>query len=263
MSVAGAVEGLTARDSPAQAGAGGPSVLAARGLVKRYGGRAVVDGVDLEVRSGEVVGLLGPNGAGKTTTFYLMVGLVRPDEGRVWLNGQDVTDWPVYRRSRLGIGYLAQEPSVFRRLSVEDNLRAVLQLRGADPREIRRRVDVLLEEFGLAHVRGTKAALLSGGLRRRTEVTRALALDPRFLLLDEPFTGVDPIAVADLQRLVRQLVGRGIGVLITDHNVRETLAITDRAYIIYQGRILVSGPSRIIAEDAEARRHYFGEHFRL
>lgn len=263
MSVAGAVEGVTAREPPAQAGAGGPSVLGARGLVKRYGGRAVVDGVDLEVRSGEVVGLLGPNGAGKTTTFYLMVGLVRPDEGRVWLNGQDVTDWPVYRRSRLGIGYLAQEPSVFRRLSVEDNLRAVLQLRGANPREIRRRVDALLEEFGLAHVRRVKAALLSGGLRRRTEVTRALALNPRFLLLDEPFTGVDPIAVADLQRLVRELVGRGIGVLITDHNVRETLAITDRAYIIYQGRILVSGPSRVIAEDSEARRHYFGEHFRL
>ena len=251
----GVSEGLAPRPEPA--------TLEGRGLVKRYGPRTVVDGVSLQVRAGEVVGLLGPNGAGKTTTFYLLAGLVRPDGGQVLLAGHDVTRWPVYRRGRLGLAYLAQDPSVFRRLTVEENLRAVLQIRGVRGQAMQERIDALLEEFGLTHVRHVKASQLSGGLRRRTEVTRALALAPRFLLLDEPFTGVDPIAVADLQRIVRDLTRRGIGVLITDHNVRETLAITDRAYIIHQGRILASGPSHVIARDAAARRYYFGEDFEL
>ena len=240
-----------------------PATLEGRGLVKRYGPRTVVDGVTLHVRAGEVVGLLGPNGAGKTTTFYLLAGLVRPDGGEVWLAGHDVTRWPVYRRGRLGLAYLAQDPSVFRRLTVEENLWAVLQIRGLRGQAMERQIEALLAEFGLTSVRHTRAAHLSGGLRRRTEVTRALALGPKFLLLDEPFTGVDPIAVADLQRMVRDLARRGIGVLITDHNVRETLAITDRAYILHQGRILVSGPSHAIAQDATARRYYLGEDFRL
>ncbi|MEW6046602.1 MAG: LPS export ABC transporter ATP-binding protein [Bacillota bacterium] len=238
-------------------------ILAARNLVKRYGGRPVVDGVSLEVRGGEVVGLLGPNGAGKTTTFYLMVGLVRPDGGEILLDGREITRLPVYRRSRLGLAYLAQEPSVFRRLTVEQNVEAVLELTALSRQEIRARTAQLLTQFSLAKLRHHRAASLSGGERRRTEIARALALRPRFLLLDEPFTGVDPIAVADLQHIVRALVEQGIGVLITDHNVRETLAITDRAYIIHQGRILVAGPFEEIARDELARRYYFGESFSM
>ena len=239
------------------------SLLAARNLVKRYGGRTVVDGVSLEVRGGEVVGLLGPNGAGKTTTFYLMVGLVRPDGGQILLDGRDITNLPVYRRGRLGLAYLAQEPSIFRRMTVEQNVEAVLELRGFRRDERRRRAQQLLERFGLSRLRAARADSLSGGERRRAEIARALAMEPRFLLLDEPFTGVDPIAVADLQHIVRDLVQQGMGVLITDHNVRETLAITDRAYIIHQGRILVEGPSEAIARDATARRYYLGEAFSL
>ncbi|HEY8498919.1 MAG TPA: LPS export ABC transporter ATP-binding protein [Limnochordales bacterium] len=244
-------------------GASGGHVLAARQLVKRYGGRAVVDGVSLEVRSGEVVGLLGPNGAGKTTTFYLVVGLVRPDAGQILLDGRDITGLPVYRRSRLGLAYLAQEPSIFRRMTVEQNVEAVLELKGLGPAERRRRAGAALERFGLGSLRRARAATLSGGERRRAEIARAMALEPRFLLLDEPFTGVDPISVAELQRIVRGLVEQGVGVLITDHNVRETLAITDRAYIIHQGRILVEGPSQEVARDAAARRYYLGESFSL
>lgn len=244
-------------------GASGGHVLAARQLVKRYGGRAVVDGVSLEVRSGEVVGLLGPNGAGKTTTFYLVVGLVRPDAGQILLDGRDITSLPVYRRSRLGLAYLAQEPSIFRRMTVEQNVEAVLELKGLGPAERRRRAGAALERFGLGSLRRARAATLSGGERRRAEIARAMALEPRFLLLDEPFTGVDPISVAELQRIVRGLVEQGVGVLITDHNVRETLAITDRAYIIHQGRILVEGPSQEVARDAAARRYYLGESFSL
>ncbi|MBE3599419.1 MAG: LPS export ABC transporter ATP-binding protein [Limnochordaceae bacterium] len=237
--------------------------LEARGLVKRYGGRPVVDGISLEVGAGEVVGLLGPNGAGKTTTFYLIVGLVRPDGGAIVLGDRDITRMPVYRRSRMGLAYLAQEPSVFRRMTVEQNLDAVLQLRRMPAGERRQVARRLLEQFGLVSLAKSRAASLSGGERRRAEVARALALEPRFLLLDEPFTGVDPIAVADLQGIIRTLVEQGIGVLITDHNVRETLAITDRAYIIHQGRILASGPSESIAKDAAARRYYFGDDFQL
>jgi len=243
--------------------AAGRPLLEARQLVKRYGGRAVVDGVSLEVRPGEVVGLLGPNGAGKTTTFYLVVGLVRPDGGQILLDGRDITGLPVYRRCRLGLAYLAQEPSIFRRMTVQQNVEAVLELKGWGPSERRRRALEALERFGLAELRGARADTLSGGERRRAEIARAMALEPRLLLLDEPFTGVDPISVADLQQIVRALVGQGMAVLITDHNVRETLAITDRAYIIHQGRILVEGPSQEVARDAVARRYYLGETFSL
>ncbi len=243
---------------------GGRPLLEARQLVKRYGGRAVVDGVTLEVRPGEVVGLLGPNGAGKTTTFYLMVGLVRPDGGQILLDGRDITALPVYRRCRLGLAYLAQEPSIFRRMTVLQNVEAVLELRGWAPAERRRRALASLERFGLAELRAARADTLSGGERRRAEIARAMALEPRLLLLeDEPFTGVDPISVAELQRIVRALVEQGMAVLVTDHNVRETLAITDRAYIIHQGRILVEGPSQEVASDEVARRYYLGETFSL
>jgi len=237
--------------------------IVATGLVKAYHGRRVVDGVDLRVERGEVVGLLGPNGAGKTTTFYMIVGLERCDGGRIELDGQDITRLPMYRRARLGIGYLAQEASVFRRLTVEENVLAVLEAVGV-PREQRRaRVDALLEEFRLTHVRHQYGFMLSGGERRRTEIARALAANPSFLLLDEPFAGVDPIAVADLQEVIAQLRSKGLGVLITDHNVRETLAITDRAYIMHEGRILVAGDSKAIASDPVARKFYLGERFRL
>ena len=224
--------------------------LRAEHLVKTYRGRHVVDGASFSVKQGEIVGLLGPNGAGKTTSFYSVVGLVRPDEGRVLLDDQELTDLPMYRRAQLGIGYLAQEASVFRKLSVEDNIAAVLEWRGFNRTEVRRRTDELLEEFSLTKVRSSRGELLSGGERRRTEIARCLASDPKFILLDEPFAGVDPIAVEDIQTIVARLADeRGIGVLITDHNVHETLAITDRTYLMFEGKIIKSGTAEELAEE--------------
>ncbi len=240
-----------------------PLVLRADGLVKRYRRRNVVDGVSLEVRQGRCVGLLGPNGAGKTTSFYMIVGMIRPDRGRIFLGDEDITRMPMYRRARRGIGYLAQEASVFTNLSVEDNLHAVLEFQPISKAERTARVERLIEEFGLERVRRSKGYVLSGGERRRTEIARALATEPRFLLLDEPFAGVDPIAVEDIQHIVAGLRDRGIGVLITDHNVHETLAITDRAYLMYEGQIFQEGTAEALAEDPEVRRRYLGEKFTL
>jgi len=232
-------------------------------LTKSYHGRRVVDGVSLQVDRGEVVGLLGPNGAGKTTTFYMIVGLERAASGRILLDGVDVSHLPMYKRARMGIGYLAQEPSVFRKLTVEENIEAILENRGIRGGAAKKRVEELLEEFDIGHVRKQKGYALSGGERRRTEIARALAADPSYLLLDEPFAGVDPIAVAEIQSIIAHLKNRGIGILITDHNVRETLAITDRAYILHQGKILVSGPSKMVAQNEIARKFYLGEGFTL
>ena len=240
-----------------------PNELQARGLTKRYGRRTVVSDVHLTVRPGEIVGLLGPNGAGKTTTFYMIVGMVRPNAGRIFLGDEDVTRLPMYKRARRGVGYLAQETSVFRKLTVEDNLHAVLEFHGLSRKERRARVNELIEEFGLERVRQSKGYTLSGGERRRTEIARALATRPRFFLLDEPFAGVDPIAVEDIQSIVADLRERGIGVLITDHNVHETLAITDRAYLLYEGNILKAGTAEDLAADPEVRRRYLGENFTL
>ncbi len=240
-----------------------PTVLRAEGLVKRYKRRAVVQDVHLRVKQGEVVGLLGPNGAGKTTTFYMIVGMVRPSAGRVFMGAEDITRVPMYKRARRGIGYLAQETSVFRQLSVEANLHAVLEFQPITKAERKRRVETLIEEFGLERVRRSKGYMLSGGERRRTEIARALATRPKFFLLDEPFAGVDPIAVEDIQSIVAALKERGIGVLITDHNVHETLAITDRAYLLYEGQILKAGTAEALAEDPEVRRRYLGEKFTL
>lgn len=239
------------------------SVLRAEDLVKEYGGRRVVDRVTIEVRQGEIVGLLGPNGAGKTTTFYLIVGLVRPQRGRVLLEGRDLSGMPMYKRARMGIGYLSQEPSVFRGLTALQNITAVLEVQGVPKEERERRAREILERLGIGHLAGQKADTLSGGERRRLEIARALVLQPRFMLLDEPFVGVDPIAVEDVQKIVVQLKEWGIGVLITDHNVRETLRITDRAYIIADGKILVEGSAKFLANDPEARKIYLGERFRL
>jgi lipopolysaccharide export system ATP-binding protein len=238
-------------------------VLRAQGLVKRYGGRTVVQDVSIEVRPREVVGLLGPNGAGKTTTFYMIVGLVRPDAGEVCIGSGGATGVPVEVRVRAGLGYLAQEPSIFRRLTVEENILLVLEQRGVFAAVRHRLMDQLLEEFGLRDVRRQPAWTLSGGERRRVEIARALALEPTFLLLDEPFTGIDPRSVQELQETVRYLRQRGLGVVITDHNVRDTLAITDRAEIIHEGRILFSGEPDQVLESPEARRLYLGEGFRL
>jgi len=238
--------------------------LEAQSLVKTYRGRNVVDGASFSVNQGEIVGLLGPNGAGKTTSFYSVVGLVRPDEGRVLLDGQDVTGLPMYRRAQLGIGYLAQEASVFRKLSVEDNIAAVLEWRGFNRTEVARRTEELLGEFSLRKVRKNRGDLLSGGERRRTEIARCLASDPKFILLDEPFAGVDPIAVEDIQSIVARLADeRGIGVLITDHNVHETLAITDRTYLMFEGKIIKSGTAEELADDDVVRRVYLGQNFSL
>jgi lipopolysaccharide export system ATP-binding protein len=253
----------TTRRSGAEAPFGGPGVLAVRGLQKSYRGRTVVQGAELYVRNGEAVGLLGPNGAGKTTIFYMVTGLVSPDKGVVSLDGHDVTNLPMYRRARLGIGYLPQEASIFRGLNVEDNIRGVLEVTEPNRQERERKLDALLEEFNIARLRKAPAIALSGGERRRCEIARALAGDPSFMLLDEPFAGIDPIAVGDIQNLVRHLTGRGIGVLITDHNVRETLALTDRAYIIHSGKVLTEGrPDEIVANE-DVRRLYLGEDFRL
>ncbi len=237
--------------------------LAARGLRKVYRGRAVVDAVDLDIRPGEVTGLLGPNGAGKTTTFYIIVGFIRPDAGAVVLAGRDISKLPMYRRARLGIGYLPQESSIFRKLTVEENVLAILETLPLSRAERRERLEALLEEMGVAHVRRSHGYQLSGGERRRVEIARALVTQPRFMLLDEPFAGIDPIAVADLQRSVAKLRQRGLGVLITDHNVRETLSITDRAYIMYEGRIELAGTSAEIVRDEKAKRIYLGESFRM
>jgi lipopolysaccharide export system ATP-binding protein len=234
-----------------------------RGLTKRYGDRNVVDHLDLEVRPGEVVGLLGPNGAGKTTSFNMMVGGIRPTSGRVYLGEEDITDLPMFQRARLGVVYLPQEPSVFRKLSVADNINAILETVEPDAQLRRERLGELLNELGLADKAGRRADSLSGGERRRVEITRALVLDPKFLLLDEPFTGIDPIAVIDIQKIVEQLKLRGIGIVITEHKVREALAICDRAYVIKDGRIVRHGSPQEIAADPQVREIYLGENFEL
>ena len=237
--------------------------LRAEDLVKTYSGRRVVDGVSLSVDGGEIVGLLGPNGAGKTTTFYLVVGLVAPDAGSVWLSGSDITREPMYRRAREGVSYLPQEPSVFRKMTAEENLLAILETLDLSRSEQRERCDELIAEFGLEKVRRSRAYSLSGGERRRLEIARSLVLSPSFLLLDEPFAGIDPLAVLEIQRIVRRLAGSGIGILVTDHNVRETLKIVDRAYIINNGRILRSGTPLALSSDALVREVYLGEEFTL
>ncbi|HEV2490459.1 MAG TPA: LPS export ABC transporter ATP-binding protein [Candidatus Acidoferrales bacterium] len=237
--------------------------LQAAELSKSYRGRKVVDDVSLEIQQGEVVGLLGPNGAGKTTTFYILVGLARPDYGRVLLDGEDISDLPMYQRARSGISYLPQEPSVFRKLSVEENLLAVLEILPLTPEQRRDRVEELLAEMGLESLRNSKGYMLSGGERRRLEIARSLALRPSFVLLDEPFSGIDPLTVVDLQRIIKDLSAAGIGVLVTDHNVRETLAVTNRAYIIHDGKIFRAGTPAELSSDSEVRRVYLGDNFRL
>jgi lipopolysaccharide export system ATP-binding protein len=239
------------------------TVLSATGLIKTYAGRAVVKGVSLEINGGEIVGLLGPNGAGKTTTFSIVVGLVRPDAGEVRLGGRDVTDLPMYRRARAGISYLPQEPSVFRKMTVEQNLLAILETLDLTHAERQERADQLLGEFGLEALRDHKAYTLSGGERRRVEIARSLVVSPYFLLLDEPFAGIDPIAVLDIQAIARRLASSGIGVLVTDHNVRETLSIVDRAYIIHGGEILRAGTPLALSSDAVVKKIYLGEAFQL
>lgn len=237
--------------------------LQAKALEKSYGRRSVVRGIEFHVEPGEIVGLLGPNGAGKTTCFHMIVGLIRPDNGQILLRGSAITRDPMYRRARLGIGYLSQEPSIFRRLTVEENLWAILQMREGPEAERRAKMEKLLAELGLVALRRQIAATLSGGEKRRCEVARALVTDPQFLLLDEPFVGIDPLAVADLQNVVKKLKAKGIGVLITDHNVRDTLEIVDRAYIMYEGRVLREGGARELLADPEARRVYLGEKISL
>ena len=238
-------------------------VLSGINLRKIYGDREVVKGISIKVNRGEVVGLLGPNGAGKTTTFYMITGMIRPNEGIVKLNGTDITNLPMYKRARYGIGYLAQESSVFTKLSVEDNLRLVLEMTTLTKDEQTQRLEKLLDDFSITHIRNNKAFNLSGGERRRTEIARALVMEPNFILLDEPFSGIDPIAVEDIQQIIFDLKSRNIGVLITDHNVRETLSITDRSYLLYEGNILKSGSAREMTEDEEARRLYLGSKFKM
>jgi len=237
--------------------------LEAKEIVKKYKGRTVVKGVSVEVNRGEIVGLLGPNGAGKTTSFYMIVGLVQPFSGSIHLNGENITSLPMYKRAKMGVGYLPQEASVFRKLSVEDNVLAILQHMPYSKAEQKRKLEELLEEFSLTHVRSNFGDRLSGGERRRTEIARALASDPDFILLDEPFAGVDPIAVEDIQRIVSQLKDRNIGILITDHNVQETLSITDRTYLMYEGNILRSGTAEDLASDPVVREKYLGQNFEL
>ncbi len=230
---------------------------------KSYKGRKVVNGVSIEVKQGEIVGLLGPNGAGKTTSFYMIVGLVKPDEGRVFLDELDITDYPMYKRAQLGLGYLPQEVSVFRKLSVEDNILSILEMTDLNKTERTERLEQLLEEFSLTHVRKTLGNRLSGGEKRRTEIARALATNPKFVLLDEPFAGVDPIAVEDIQSIVSDLKKKNIGILITDHNVQETLSITDRAYLLFEGNILKTGTAEELASDEQVRKVYLGQNFVL
>lgn len=238
-------------------------ILRAEHIVKRYKSRNVVQGVSFDVNRGEIVGLLGPNGAGKTTSFYMVVGLVKPNEGRIFLDDRDITREPMYKRAQLGVGYLPQEASVFRKLSVEDNLKAVLEMSGKNKAEQKDKLESLLQEFGLEKIRKTRGDFLSGGERRRTEIARALAVDPNFILLDEPFAGVDPIAVEDIQNIVSQLKTKNIGILITDHNVQETLSITDRAYLLFEGKILKSGTAEELAADEQVRKVYLGQNFVL
>ncbi|MDD2717446.1 MAG: LPS export ABC transporter ATP-binding protein [Candidatus Wallbacteria bacterium] len=237
--------------------------LSTNKIVKIFSRRKVVNEVSMEVRRGEVVGILGPNGAGKTTTFYMIVGLITPDSGRVMIDNTEITSWPMYKRARQCIGYLAQEPSIFRKLTVRENISAILEFMNLPVDEIRIRTDALLEELSITNLADSVAYTLSGGERRRAEIARSLATEPAFMLLDEPFAGVDPIAVADIQEIVKQLKKRGLGVIITDHNVRETLSITDRSYIINQGEILISGTAEEIADSEVARKIYLGEKFRL
>lgn len=232
-------------------------------IVKVYKDRMVVKGVDLHVKSGEIVGLLGPNGAGKTTSFYMMVGFIRPTQGQVFIDGQDVTNLPMYERARHGLGYLAQEPTIFKGLTVEENLLAVLERILDDKKEQKRRVDSLLEEFGLTKLAKQKAWTLSGGEKRRMEIARCMISNPQIILLDEPFVGIDPITVADLRKMIFKLKGKGLGVLITDHNVRETLPLTERAYLIYDGKILVEGDQNTLLNDPNARKLYLGEDFKM
>ncbi|HQO30851.1 MAG TPA: LPS export ABC transporter ATP-binding protein [Chitinophagales bacterium] len=238
-------------------------VLRAEHLVKTYSKRKVVDNVSIEVNQGEIVGLLGPNGAGKTTTFYMTVGLVTPNEGHVYLDNKDISNVAMYQRAKLGVGYLPQENSVFRTLSVEDNVRAILEFTPLSKAEQKDKLESLLQEFGLVHIRKTKGKLLSGGERRRTEIARALASDPKFILLDEPFAGIDPIAVEDIQHIVEKLKYKNIGILITDHNVQETLSITDRAYLLFEGKILKQGSAEELASDEQVRKVYLGQSFEL
>jgi lipopolysaccharide export system ATP-binding protein len=237
--------------------------LSSEDLVKKYRKRSVVNKVTIEVKPGEVVGLLGPNGAGKTTTFYMIIGFIRPDSGSVFIGERNITRLPMYKRAGMGIGYLAQETSVFRKLTVEDNIMAILQMRKLSRKERKKRLDELLEDLDITHLRKRKAYSLSGGERRRVEITRTLVSDPQFILLDEPFAGIDPIAVEDIQKIIERLTEKGLGVLITDHNVRETLSICSRAYIMCDGKILKSGTAQFLAEDPEARKIYLGEKFRL
>lgn len=240
-----------------------PIKLSAHSLVKEYKGVKVVKGVSLEVNQGEIVGLLGPNGAGKTTSFYMIVGLVKPTDGTIFLNDMEITKFPMYKRAQNGIGYLAQEASIFRKLSIEENILSVLELTKLSKKERQMKVDSLINEFGLGHIRNNRGDLLSGGERRRTEIARALATDPNFILLDEPFAGVDPVAVEDIQKIVAQLKDKNIGILITDHNVQETLAITDRTYLMFEGKILKHGKPEELAEDEMVRKVYLGQNFEL
>ena len=237
--------------------------LHTKDLVKKYRQRTVAKDVSVEVNQGEIIGLLGPNGAGKTTTFYMIVGLIKPFSGHVYLDDKEITNLPMYKRAQLGIGYLAQEASVFRQLSIEDNLKAVMQFTKMTKAEQNERLETLLEEFGLQHIRKSKGIQLSGGERRRTEIARALAVNPNFILLDEPFAGVDPIAVEDIQSIVSTLKNKNIGILITDHNVHETLSIVDRAYLMFEGSILKAGTAEELAEDEHVRKVYLGQHFEL
>jgi lipopolysaccharide export system ATP-binding protein len=238
-------------------------MLRADNLVKIYKGRRVVNDISVEVKQGEIVGLLGPNGAGKTTSFYMIVGLVQPNEGKIFLEQENITSLPMYKRAKLGIGYLAQEASVFRKLSVEENIMAVLEMTKMPKQERKEKVESLLEEFSLTHVRKNLGMVLSGGERRRTEIARALAVDPKFVLLDEPFAGVDPIAVEEIQTIVAKLKDKNIGILITDHNVNETLSITDRAYLMFEGRLLKAGTAEELAADEQVRKVYLGSQFEL
>lgn len=238
-------------------------LLETKGLVKTYGGRRVVDGLSISVGRSEIVGLLGPNGAGKTTTFYMAVGIVQPSEGQIFFDNDDITKKSIHQRCRLGMGYLAQEASIFRKLTVEQNIMAILETLKISPRERRKRLESLLEELNIAHLAKSKAYTLSGGERRRLEITRALVTNPSFLLLDEPFSGIDPIVVAEAQEIIKELKNRGLGILLTDHNVRETLAITDRAYMVANGKVHISGTAEELINDPEARKIYLGETFKM